>query len=302
MNRGQRGVSSRKTLTDSVRAGLACALAIAGLLSGLWAASAHAQQRPLTTEDPESVGAGVVLIEGGAEFLREQVYTVSGLHGNLVRVPVVGVSVGISSIAEVQLDGSLWNQLQVTKRRAGPLADMLDFTGNRTSSADDFVVATKIRMLSEGQSRPALGIRLATKLPNASNESGLGLDTTDFFATLLLGKTIQSVRVVGNIGFGILGDPTRGDRQNDVLTYGASVARAIRQGLEVVGEVSGRLDLTEGDPPPGTENHSMMRLGTRYTRGSGRIDAAVLVGMTVRDPSVGLAIGYTHVFRAFRVP
>ena len=49
-------------------------------------------------------------------------------------------------------------------------------------------------------------------------------------------KTVQSVRVVGNVGFGILGDPTEGDRQNDVLTYGLSFARAVTQ----AGRVRGR--------------------------------------------------------------
>ena len=31
------------------------------------------------------------------------------------------------------------------------------------------------------------------------------------------------VRVVGNVGLGILGDPTDGQRQNDVLTYGSDL-------------------------------------------------------------------------------
>src|SRR5213076_2725810 len=106
-----------------------------------------------------------------------------------------------------------------------------------THDVSDVVVATKIRVVSETMGRPAIGIRLATKLPNASNESGLGLDTTDFYFSLLGAKTVQSVRIVGNIGVGILADPTNGSRQNDVLTYGASFARALTQQVEVVGEV-----------------------------------------------------------------
>ena len=113
-------------------------------------------------------------------------------------------------------------------------------------------MATKIRLLSETPGRPAFGVRFATRLPNASNESGLGLDTTDFFVAGLLGKTVQSIRFVGNVGLGILADPVRGDSQNDVLTYGLSVARAVRQGLEIVGEINGRLDTRDGDPPAGT--------------------------------------------------
>ena len=62
--------------------------------------------------------------------------------------------------------------------------------------------------------------------PNASNESGLGLDTTDFHAQALIGKTVQSIRFVANFGLGILGDPTQGANQNDVLDYGFSGLRS----------------------------------------------------------------------------
>jgi hypothetical protein len=179
---------------------------------------------------------------------------------------------------------------------------MVTATGDRTTSIEDIVLATKVRVLPEAPGRPAIGLRFATKLPNASNESGLGLDTTDFHATALVGKTIQSIRVVGNIGVGILGDPTRGDRQNDVLLYGVSLARAVAEGVEVVGEFNGRADTSEGEPPPGTESRATMRIGGRYTRGTARIDAALLLGMTSRDPSVGFTAGVTWVFRGFTVP
>ena len=64
------------------------------------------------------------------------------------------------------------------------------------------MIATKIRLVSEAPGRPAFALRFATRLPNASNESGIGLDTTDFFLSGILGKTVQSIRVVGNFGFG----------------------------------------------------------------------------------------------------
>src|SRR4029450_8682505 len=98
-------------------------------------------------------------------------------------------------------------------------------SGTTTHAAEDITVATKVRLLAETMGRPAIGLRFAPKLPNTSNESGLGLDTTDFYMSLLGAKTVQSVRVVGNLGFGILADPTVGNRQNDVLTYGLSFAQ-----------------------------------------------------------------------------
>ena len=272
------------------------------LVIGAGGSPASAQQRPLVTEDPETIGSGLILIEGGIDHLREVFYPVSGLEGNLLRLPSLGVSFGLSSIAELQIDGALYQRLTVTERRAGPLADQLDFTGDQTSDVDDITVATKIRLLSETAGRPAMAVRFATRLPNAGNESGLGLDTTDFFATLILGKTVQSIRFVGNAGLGILSDPTRGDRQNDVLLYGFSLARAVRQGLEVVGEINGRLDVREGEPPPGTESRGAMRIGGRFTRGTVRLDGGLIIGMTSRDPSIGFTGGFTWVFRGFTVP
>ena len=264
--------------------------------------AAAAQQRPLVTEDPETLGAGRVLVEAGFDWAAEAEFPVSGLEGDLLRIPLAGVSVGISSIAEIQIDGGLYNRLSITDRQSAPLSSMLDVTGDTTSSIEDIVIGTKVRLVPEGMSMPAVGLRFATKLPTASNESGLGLDTTDFFASLLLGKTVRSVRIVGNVGFGILGDPTRGDRQNDVLTYGASFARAVTTAAEVVGEINGRASVRSGTPPPGTESRSTVRFGGRYTIGTLRADAAILFGVTSTDPQVGFAMGFTYVFNAFQVP
>lgn len=263
-----------------------------------------AQQRPLVTEDPETIGAGNILLEGGFDVLRDVDYPVSGLSGDLLRIPTIGVSFGISSIAELQIDGGFYNRLNITSRNAAaPLAGMLDVSGDRTSDVEDIVVATKIRLLSETAGRPAIGVRFATKLPNAGNESGLGLDTTDFFASALLAKTVQSVRFVGNAGLGILGDPVRGDRQNDVVTYGLSIARAVREGLEVVGEINGRWSTREeANTPVGTDSRGAMRVGGRFTARTVRVDAGVIVGVTSDDPGIGFTAGFTWVFRGFNLP
>jgi hypothetical protein len=139
-------------------------------------------------------------------------------------------------------------------------------------------------------------------LPNAGNESGLGLDTTDFFATVIAGKTAQSVRIVGHIGLGILGDPTNGNRQNDVLLYGVSFARALTNAAEVVGEVNGRANTRANGPLPGTESRSIVRMGLRYTYAGWRADGALLIGATNNDPGIGVTAGFTYVFSAFQVP
>jgi len=264
--------------------------------------AASAQQRPLVTEDPETIGAGRVLVEGGVDYSWDVEFPASGLQGNLLRIPLIGFSVGVSSIAELQIDGGLHNRLSITGQDpSAPLAGMLTVTDDTTGDVEDIVIGTKVRIVSEGMRRPAFGFRFATRLPNANNETGLGLDTTDFYASILVGKTVRSTRVVGNIGLGIIGDPVRADRQNDVTLYGLSLARALTNRAELVGEVNGWLN-TRHDALVASDSRSIVRLGARYTIGTWRADGAILFGITPHDPAFGFAAGATYVFDAFRVP
>jgi hypothetical protein len=264
---------------------------------------AFGQSRPLVTQDPETVGPGQILFETGVDRAQDAHYPASGLEGNLWRVGTFGFSFGVSPIAEIQLDGGIRNILAIKQRfPTAPLASLVTATGTSTADIEDALIGAKIRFLSETERRPAMAFRFTTRLPNASVKSGLGLDTTDFSFGLALAKTVQSVRVVGNFGWGILGDPQRGGNQNRVINYGASVARAIATGVEVVAEINGRLN-TRGDAAPiGTDSRSVTRVGARLTRGSVRFDGAFLFGVTDRDPSVGFTAGLTWVFKGFTVP
>lgn len=281
---------------------LLCAVMVLGCLL-VASQSALAQSRPLATEDPETVPAGHMLIEGGLDFAYDITFPASGLKGNLWRIGTFGLSVGVSSIAEIQFDGGFRNSLTIKSADPdAPLADMLDIDGDTTSEFEDLIVGTKIRFLSESPGRPAMAFKVATKLPMASNETGLGLDTMDFHVGLFIGKTIESIRVVGNVGFGILSDPIRGDQQNDVLEYGFSVARAVVPDVEVVAELNGRQHISGLEPPIGTESRSIARIGARFTRGPVRADGAFAIGITENDPIWGFTVGLTWVFRAFSIP
>jgi hypothetical protein len=69
----------------------------------------------------------------------------------------------------------------------------------------------------------------------------------------------------------------------------------------VVGEINGRYNAADV-PGTGAENQAVMRFGGRFTRGSVRLDAGLLLGMTSRDPEIGVTAGFTWVLNAFRVP
>lgn len=271
-------------------------------LFGAAASPAMAQQRPLQTEDPEVIGAGRILFEMGFDYKHDYFMPISGLRGNLLSVPPMGVSIGVSSIAEIQIDGGIYQRLKITDQiYNAPFSPLLDISGDSTSDVDDISIGAKVRFLSEGASRPSMAVRFSTRLPNASNESGLGKDIQDFYAGVILGKTVQSVRVVTNVGLQILGSPTRAAAQDDLLAYSVSVARAISGTTELVGEFVGRANFANL-VTPGAEDRGFLRFGARYTRGPVRLDGGMMLGLTARDPEMGFTGGLTWVFNAFRVP
>jgi hypothetical protein len=229
---------------------------------------AAAQHRPLLTQDPEVIGQGRVLVETGVETGANISYPVSGLTGDRVGVPV-GLSVGIGPVAELQIDsGYQW--LAIDRRDLAPLDTRVP-PGDRVSDVVDAAIALKLRVLAEGARRPSMAVRMVTELPNASNESGLGLDTLNFGASLLAGKTVG----------------------------GLSVARALTPSVEVVGELTGRRVLFADHAPVGAEPRGQLRGALRYTRGAWRADAGIVVGTTRQDPDIGLTVGMTWVADLF---
>ena len=78
---------------------------------------------------------------------------------------------------------------------------------------------------------------------------------------------MQSVRVVGNVGLLILGDPTAAAAQNDLLTYGLSVARAISPKAEIVGEFIGRANFAQHrDARRGGSRRAAVRCALHHRR------------------------------------
>ena len=254
--------------------------------------AAEAQQRPLVTEDPETIGAGLVLLEGGFDEQHEVFYPASGLQGNLLRLPTLGVSFGVSSIAELQIDGGLYNRLNVTSREAAPLSDQLDFTGDQHPRRrrhrrrhEDPAAVGKRRPSGVRRCVLRRGCRMrATRAGSASTRPTSSSRRCSERRCSRSASSATSASASWRIR-------SEGDRQNDVFTYGVSVARAVRQGLEVVGEVNGRLDTRDGEPPVGTESRGAMRVGGRFTRGTVRVDAGLIFGLTSDDPSSAFTAG-----------
>src|SRR5688572_17581764 len=62
--------------------------------------TAYAQQRPLVTEDPETIGLGRTLLEGGFSVDTDQAFPANAIEGNVARFASFGVSVGVSPVVE----------------------------------------------------------------------------------------------------------------------------------------------------------------------------------------------------------
>jgi hypothetical protein len=257
----------------------------------------YAQQRPLVTEDPETIGADRILLEGGFELDDDQSNDAYGVKGDISHIGTFGASVGMGSNAEVQIDGGLIQRLDISDRTLGaPLFATLPLApGERSSGFADLVLATKIRFASETETRPAVGLRFGVKLPTAEESKGIGLGTIDFFVSGLIAKTVRSVRTVGNVGLFVLGNPETAQDSATALGFGISVARALTNEFEVVGELNGRLPPFENIVPGGLESRGVFRLAGRYTYSMLRVDFGFVAGVTNRDPSIGISAGATYV-------
>jgi hypothetical protein len=262
---------------------------VAGILCG---APLRAQPWPFRTEDPALVARGAVAARLGVEVGVDREYPLSGLSGTVVRLPAA-LRFGLGR-AELAVDGG-YEFLSIDDFAPAPLDSMLDVSGERTHDVIDPVIGMKVRIVDESPAFPAWSFRVATRLPAAGNESGLGLDTTDFWLWLLAGKSIGPARIAANLGAGVLGIPTRGDRQNDVWGYGLSVTAPLLPGWEAGAEVQGSVDV-RGDTPVGTEERGEARLGLRRASRRFALDGAIIVGLHAPDPDLGAAIGVSATF------
>ncbi len=261
------------------------------------AAIAHAQQRPLITEDVDIIPPGSFRIEAGVDFVQKARFPVSGLTGDLTRAGVIGINIGLAPNVEFQIEGVAQNVLSINSRGTSAIPLNLASDANSTSDIGDFTLWAKIKLRNETRRAPSLGFRFGVQLPNSNQARGIGLNQTNAYGQILFGKKFgQDARVntFGNVGIGILTAPTSLFSQNDVLTYGvASIVRLNRQ-LSLAGEVNGRANTRPGSGPLGTESQGEARLGMQIRASGLRFDFAGIKGLTKRSPRSGITVGLTY--------
>jgi len=259
--------------------------------------TASAQQRPLITEDVDIIPPGTLRIEAGLDFMQSVKYPVSGINGDLTRVGVIGVNIGMGPNVEFQIEGVAQNVLSINSR--GPSAIPLNLAPgtNSTNDTGDFTLWAKFKLRNETERGPSLGCRFGVGLPNSSQGTGIGLNQTNAYGQILLGKKFGQdgrFNTFGNLGIAILTAPTELFSQNDVFTYGAAGIFRINKQFSIAGEVNGRANTRPGNGPLGTESQSEARLGMQIRASGLRFDFAGTKGLTSFSPNSGFTVGVTY--------
>jgi len=272
---------------------LGCALV---LLLGA-ASSGLAQQRPLLTEDVDIIPQGSLRIETGVDFFQGAKFPVSGLTGDLTRVGVIGVHIGLSPNVEMSIEGVAQNFLSINSR--GVSAIPLNVAPGALSTNDfgDFSLSTKIKLRNETRNGPSLGFQFGVELPNSNQARGIGINQTNAYGQILFGKKFgrdDRVNTFGNLGIAILTAPTALFTQNDVLTYGAAGIVRINKQFSLAGEVNGRANTRPGTGPLGTESQAQARVGMQVRASGLKFDVAGIKGLTSFSPRSGVTIGVTY--------
>jgi hypothetical protein len=252
----------------------------------------------MKTDDAEILKTGYVRVEVGVEFLQGQRFSLSGLEGDLTRLGVAAIHVGLGDYAEFQISGVGQDLFSVSSRTDNPPIppEPPKFNGSSSHDFGDLVLGTKIKLAGEKEHRPAISFKFAVELPNEKLDSGLGTDQTEFYSSILLKKHIGRSQLMADIGFAILGSPVLLGRQTDPLTYGVGVITPVYRKINLVAEISGR----QGPPNRlGNENKSQTRLGIQFWTGAIRWDLAALAGLMHYDPKSGVVVGVSYEFQAF---
>src|SRR5258705_4566019 len=226
------------------------------------AAAAQAQQRPLLTEDVDIIPPGSFRIGAGVDFVQRARYPVSGLNGDLTRAGVIGFTIGLAPNVEVQVEGVAQNFLSINSRGVSSIPLNLAAGANSTHDTGDFFLWTKIKLRNETAHLPSVGFRFGVQLPNSNQATGIGLNQTNAYGQVLIGKKFghnARVNLFGNLGVGIIAVPTQSFAQNDVITYGFAGIVRIDKTFSLVGEVNGRANTRPGTGPLGTESQGEAR-------------------------------------------
>jgi hypothetical protein len=259
--------------------------------------TARAQQRPLLTEDVDIIPPGTIRIEAGIDFLQGAKFPVSGINGDLTRVGVIGVNFGMGPNVEFQIEGVAQNVLSFNSRGPSAIPLSLDPGANSANDIGDFTISAKFKLRNETRRGPSFGFKFGVELPNSNQARGIGLNQTNAYGSILIGKRFGRdgrFNTFGNLGIAILSAPTELFSQNDLITYGLAGIFRVNKQFSIAGEINGRANTRPGNGPLGTESQSEARLGMQIKASGLRFDFAGIKGLTNFTHNSGFTVGVTY--------
>jgi len=249
-----------------------------------------AQQHPLTVESAELIEPGHAKAALGIAHFRNQPFPLSGLTGNLSKFGNLQVAVSLSEFVELKMEGTALNLLYVTKRDSA-FNSIRTTRSNPTGDIGDFTVWTKFGVLNEYRTGIGFSVHFGVQLPNASNESGLGIDEMNFYSALLFQKHFAG-RWNGNVGLGILSDPTILGQQHDVLIYGLAYELPVSSTTSAILQTSGR----SGHSGIGIQRLANATASIEESFGNLAVTFSGIVNFSPADNAKGISLSVSYLF------
>ncbi len=199
-------------------------------------------------------------------------------HRRIAELPSLTLALGLGERVEGQIQYSYLHLQE-------------DGQGDKWGSGD-VTLGLKVRLWQESLRLPALGLRLATKLPNADDEDDFGTDQADIFIDLLATRNFPLFSTYLNLGVAILGDPRSGqDGQDDAFRYGIGIRVPILENrLDALCSVEGM----EGDDS--LNSRGALRAGIQMTLGRLVWDLGGSVGYISKSEDWSVRSGLTVPF------
>lgn len=277
-----------------------------GLLLSCTPAADASSLLPLRSESAAPLPSGTLEAVLGVSYFNNQrfpLFTPAGYIRNQdrVSVPEISFRIGAGGWVEIQAAYELIYLNESTQ----------DGSDSKYGSGDARL-HTKVRVLREGEYRPAVGLRFGTKLPNANRDDRLGTDETDFGIEALASKDFGPLESHVNLGILLLdnpgpvpGAPNRSsDGQDDLFTYsvalashplGADSPQAFS--LRFLAEVGG----FAGSRSSFDNDRTSLALGMQLRRGGFTLYSGVSAGLVTASENYGLRLGVIYSFELARL-
>ncbi len=249
----------------------------------------HSSEKLLTlsTNYFQPIKRGTLLGYLGVEYQHNWKAPLSGFHGNLRRLGSLHLQFFFSETVSLQVKGTI---IQLLRMDNSQLDSETNQHLHQTSDVGDFTITTLGQVISPGKYRPAIGIRVTTKLPNTNQNLGLGNNTTDVIMAIVMSKSYGSTKFFLDSGVGILSPPRRLNVQNDVFVYGFGMIWNVSPEVRFASEINGFMSSTD-HPPAGTEDRSHIKLGVAWTFSRVALELFSSYGLTQRDGDFGIQLG-----------